>query len=69
MVHLVRAMTKLLPDWLPHELYAVLLARWRSPGRLERWVLCVVLEGGGLESLWRGGLGVLTSAHPCYRMA
>ncbi|KFM28952.1 putative transcription-associated protein 1 [Auxenochlorella protothecoides] len=26
-VHLVRAMTKLLPDWLPHELYAVLLAR------------------------------------------
>ncbi|KAL6768445.1 hypothetical protein ACKKBF_B39155 [Auxenochlorella protothecoides x Auxenochlorella symbiontica] len=35
-VHLVRAMIKLLPDWLPHELYAVLLARWRSPGRLER---------------------------------
>lgn len=54
MVHLVRAMTKLLPDWLPHELYAVLLARWRSPGRLERWV-CVLFWRGVAWKVSGGG--------------
>lgn len=35
-VHLVRAMAKLLPDWLPRPLYQALLQRWQAPQRRGR---------------------------------
>ena len=36
-VHLLAKLVKLLPDWLPDELFAVVQARWRSRHRLYRW--------------------------------
>ena len=35
-LHLLRAIVKLAPQWLPRELFQVLLQRWRSPERLKR---------------------------------
>jgi hypothetical protein len=35
-IHLLRAMVKISPSWLPKQLFNVLLQRWRSPKRLER---------------------------------
>lgn len=38
-VHLVRAMTKLLPTWLPRSLFVALVQRWQSPQRRSRWAV------------------------------
>lgn len=35
-VHLIRALCKLLPSWLPRDLYELLLQRWRTAERAER---------------------------------
>ncbi len=35
-LHLMWAVVKLRPDWLPRQLMELLLLRWRSPDRLER---------------------------------
>ena len=35
-VHLLAAMVKLKPEWLPEQLFEILYQRWKSPQRLAR---------------------------------
>lgn len=37
-IHLIHAMAKLLPGWLPKPLFTLALQRWRSPEFQARWV-------------------------------
>lgn len=35
-IHVLAAMVKLKPDWLPTEIFDILYERWKSPARLAR---------------------------------
>ena len=35
-IHILAAVVKLKPDWLPTEIFQILYERWKSPARLAR---------------------------------
>ena len=51
-VHLLAAMVKLKPDWLPEELFDILYQRWNSPARLARSVASCKLQAVSLPLLY-----------------
>jgi hypothetical protein len=51
-LHLLRAMIKLAPCWLPGELFGVLLQRWRAPGLATRAADEHAPRNQRLESKW-----------------
>lgn len=44
MAHLLAIMTKLMPEWLPEELFKLLHQQWNSPARRARCVLALYVR-------------------------